>query len=66
MIFNVPKMSCGHCTAAITKAITTADPTATVTCDLTDHTVTVQGALDDRQLAALITSAGYDSTLQVA
>lgn len=35
---NVPKMSCGHCTAAIDRVI---DPTVKVACDLGTHTVEV-------------------------
>lgn len=33
MEFHVPEMSCGHCSAAITKEITTLDPGAKVTAD---------------------------------
>ncbi|MHA6326917.1 heavy-metal-associated domain-containing protein [Roseivivax sp. CAU 1753] len=62
MIFNVPDMSCGHCTAAIEKSVVAADPAATVTCALPDRTVTVESALSAHDVAAAIRTAGYDAT----
>ena len=41
MKFHVPDMSCGHCTAAIEKALKTIDPDARVDTDLTSKTVTI-------------------------
>jgi copper chaperone len=61
MNFNVPKMSCGHCTAAIEKAITAADPNATVACDLETHRVSVASILSATDLGAAIKDAGYDA-----
>ena len=58
--FNVPKMSCGHCTAAIEKAIKAIDPTATVSCDLGTRTVAVESFLSDRAVSEAIRNAGYD------
>ncbi|MBW6506294.1 MAG: heavy-metal-associated domain-containing protein [Rhodobacteraceae bacterium] len=58
--FEVPEMSCGHCTAAITKAIGAADAGASVACDLATHTVTVaSAALSNEALIAVIKGAGY-------
>ncbi|WP_418594557.1 heavy-metal-associated domain-containing protein [Ponticoccus sp. (in: a-proteobacteria)] len=59
MKFNVPEMSCGHCTAAIEKAVTAADPSASVACDLTERTVTVDSRLDDGAIQAALKGAGY-------
>ena len=58
--FNVPEMSCGHCTAAIEKAIKAIDPTATVTCDLAARAVAVETILSDRAVSEAIRDAGYD------
>jgi copper chaperone len=58
--FNVPEMSCGHCTAAIEKAIKSIDPTATVSCDLGTRTVSVESILSDRAVSEAIRDAGYD------
>ncbi|MEQ9040211.1 MAG: heavy-metal-associated domain-containing protein [Silicimonas sp.] len=58
--FNVPDMSCGHCTAAIEKAIKAIDPTAKVACDLGTRTVAVESFLSDRAVSEAIRNAGYD------
>jgi len=64
--FNVPEMSCGHCTAAIEKAIKAIDPTATVACDLDARTVAVESFLSDRAVSEAIRDAGYDVTAPAA
>lgn len=56
MKFHVEDMSCGHCTAAIEKAIAEAGGAATT--DLDSKTVTVEG-LDDARAAQAIRDAGY-------
>ena len=58
--FKVPSMSCGHCTAAIEKALKAIDPTATVTCDLAARAVAVETILSDRAVSEAIRDAGYD------
>lgn len=59
--FNVPEMSCGHCTAAIEKAIKEIDPAATVACSLDDRTVSISSALPAQALQSAIQDAGYTS-----
>jgi copper chaperone len=59
-IFTVKGMSCGHCTQAITKAITGLDPQAKVDTDIPKQTVTVTSGLDRKQLSEAIVDAGYD------
>lgn len=66
IIFSVPDMSCGHCTAAIEKAITAIDPTAKVSCDLGARTVEVDSTLTERALADAIREAGYETTTPAA
>lgn len=58
--FKVPEMSCGHCTAAIEKAVMAIDPAATVTCALDTRTVAVESALGDGAVSDAIRGAGYD------
>lgn len=60
--FNVPDMSCGHCTAAIEKAVTGADAGASLAFDLETHTVTVDSTLDDAALAGILEQEGYPAT----
>ena len=58
--FNVPDMSCGHCTASITKAIAAVDAGAKVACDLGTRTVTVADATaSEAALIASMKAAGY-------
>jgi len=63
MKFNVPDMSCGHCTAAIEKAITAADANAKVECDLPSRSVAVQSGLDASAVSAAISNAGYEANI---
>jgi copper chaperone len=62
--FDVPDMSCGHCTAAITKAISALDPGAKVDCDLAARIVSVDSVLTGPALVKAIKSAGYDAVPQ--
>lgn len=61
MDFRVPDMSCGHCIATIEKAITSADPKASVTCDLDARRVRIESSLSGDQQASAIRSAGYEA-----
>ncbi|SDI36308.1 heavy-metal-associated domain-containing protein [Aliiruegeria lutimaris] len=61
MKFNVPDMSCGHCTAAIEKAILEADSSANVTCDLDSRSVTIESGLQADAVAKLLLDAGYEA-----
>lgn len=56
MRFRVDDMTCGHCTAAIEKAVAEAGGHATA--DLAGHTVTVQD-LGTARAAEVIRAAGY-------
>jgi|TARA_R100001132_G_C3270665_1_gene92818 copper chaperone len=60
MRLSVPDMSCGHCTAAIEKAIKAIDPTAKVSCDLGAHIVEVERYLSERAISEAIRDVGYD------
>ena len=62
MKFHVPDMSCGHCTAAIEKALKTIDPDARVDTDLTSKTVTIASAKDVAALQTALQEAGYPAT----
>lgn len=66
MKFTVPDMSCGHCTAAIEKAIKDAAPQAQVACDLGAHTVSVTGIDSPDTAKTAMQKAGYESELVAA
>ena len=58
--FEVKDMTCGHCVAAITKAVKTVDGNAGVQVDLAAHRVTIDArAADPAALKAAIADAGY-------
>lgn len=56
MKFQVNDMTCGHCTAAIEKAVAQAGGRAVA--DLPTHSVTVEG-LEPQRAAQVIRDAGY-------
>jgi copper chaperone len=57
--FNVPDMACGACSATITEAITTLDPTAKVDADLKTKWIGIEAQVDEERLRAAIAAAGY-------
>jgi copper chaperone len=59
MEFNVPDMSCGHCSGVITKTVQALDANATVSVDLPAKKVTVQTSADRPTVAAALLEAGY-------
>lgn len=62
MMFSVPKMSCGHCTASIEDKILDADEGADVQCDLGARKVTVDTVLDAAAVLIAIEAAGFEAS----
>lgn len=62
MKLHVPDMSCGHCTAAIDKALEAIDPDAKVDTDLTSKTISIVSAQDAATLQAALKRTGYPAT----
>ena len=60
---NVPEMSCGHCIAAIEKAVAGVDADARVTADLENRTVSIESAIADAALIDALKAEGYESTV---
>ena len=61
--FKVPEMSCGHCKAAIEKAVAGVDASAVVAVDLDSRTVKVDSSADIGALQAAMKTAGYESSV---
>jgi copper chaperone CopZ len=60
--YSVPDMSCDHCKAAVTTALTGVSGVESVDVDLGGKVVTVSGqTLDDAALRAAIADAGYEA-----
>ncbi|MGA5465849.1 cation transporter [Mycobacterium sp. NPDC050041] len=60
MTLNVRGMSCGHCVAAITSAVSPLPGVTEVTVDLERGLVTVDGTADGASVVAAIEDTGYD------
>lgn len=63
MKLSVPDMSCGHCKAAVERAIAAEDATATVSVDLAAREVEVVTALPVAKVVAALAQEGYPATL---
>ncbi len=61
--FNVPDMSCGHCKAAIEKAVSAADAGASLSFDMDARMVEITSSLDAAALAGILESEGYPSSV---
>lgn len=59
MQFQVADMTCGHCTASVTRAVKALDAAAQVTIDLASHRVEVQSARGAEEVRRAIEVAGY-------
>ncbi len=62
--FSVPDMSCGHCKAAIEKAIGGADSTSKIEFDMDARKIDVASKLPVEELTALLEKEGYPSTVE--
>ena len=58
-VLNVQGMTCGHCERAVTEAVKTVDPQATVKIDLASGVVEIDSAQPREALANAITEEGY-------
>ena len=59
MEFNIPDMSCGHCSGVITRTIQQIDADAMISIDLPAKKVSVQTAQDRQVVADALAAAGY-------
>lgn len=57
--FKVSGMSCGHCVAAVTRAIQTLDQSAQVEVDLAEGLVRVESVVDGERILSAIAQQGY-------
>jgi copper chaperone len=56
---KVPDMTCGHCAAAVAKAVKEVDTNAAVNIDLPNKTVVVEGASEPVLIRKALEQAGY-------
>lgn len=62
MKLHIPDMSCGHCTAAVTKTVQALDGAAVVTTDLTMRQAQINTSADLAAVQAALAAAGYPAT----
>ena len=62
-IFSVEGMTCGHCVKAVTQAVQSKDPAASVKVDLAAKEVGVESRLSADDVIGLITAEGYSAKL---
>ncbi|EIK61523.1 cation transporter [Pseudomonas lactis] len=62
-IFSVEGMTCGHCVKAVTQAVQSQDPAASVEVDLKAKEVRVASGLSSDKVIDLITEEGYSAKL---
>ena len=59
---NVPDMTCGHCKAAVEKAVAGVDAFAKVAVDLDTRTVEIDSNADLAAILAALKEEGYEAT----
>ncbi len=62
-VFSVEGMTCGHCVRAVTQAVQSQDPAASVKVDLAAKEVGVESRLSADQVIELISEEGYNAKL---
>lgn len=62
-VFSVEGMTCGHCVRAVTQAVQSQDPVASVKVDLAAKEVGVESRLSAEQVIQAITEEGYSVKL---
>ncbi len=60
---RVHDMTCGHCAAAIKKAVQATVPGAEVSADPASKLVSVTGAVDFARLKEILAKAGFTATM---
>jgi len=59
---NIPDMTCGHCKAAVEKAVASVDAGAKVAVDLDTRTVEIDSSADLGAILAALKEEGYEAT----
>ncbi len=63
MRLSIPDMSCGHCKAAVEKAVAAVDPGARVLVDLTSRSAEVTGNAPPEEVLRALAAEGYPAVL---
>ena len=63
MKLSIPDMNCGHCKAAVERAVASEDAGSVVTVDLTAHEAVVDTNADAARLIAALGAAGFPASV---
>lgn len=66
MLFDVEAITCAQCSDSIERAILSRDPSATVTVQMVDKRVRVEGLLSEQQALDALAAAGYPASSATA
>ncbi len=61
--YSVPDMSCGHCRASITEAVTALAPDAPLSFDMERREVTLEADLPPATVLAALDKIGFPATV---
>ena len=62
-VLSVPDMTCGHCRASVTEALSRLSGAGTVDVDLTAKTVRVDGKADTGEMIRALDSIGFPASV---
>ncbi|KAF0675756.1 heavy-metal-associated domain-containing protein [Profundibacterium mesophilum] len=61
--YQIPGMSCGHCKAAVERAVASVDPTAEVSVDLRERHADVASDAAPARMIEAFKSEGYEAVV---
>ena len=61
MNLSIPDMSCGHCRASITQALTALDPSVKIEIDPLARTARIDTAMPENTVIATLAEIGFDA-----
>lgn len=62
-LLSIPDMTCGHCKASVTQALTSVPGTQTITVDLTKRQVAVTGSPSPESLLVALLEVGFPAQI---
>lgn len=63
MDLSIPEMTCGHCRAAVTEALTALDPAAEVAVDLAAKRVNLATTAAPTEVLRALKAVGFEAAL---
>lgn len=64
LVLKISGMNCGHCAAAVTRALQKFEPGARVDVDLAAKTATIEARAEPAAIVQVLGAAGYPAVVQ--